>query len=148
MDSDHKPVVSLFHIHMAVADESERRRCFGEIISDNAEVRAAQQAALSAAPTVSLSTTYALLSGNQVARILLRNQSRETPVLFSLTSEGPPKEGRCGCGLDNHGYVVAGKGPKPSGGFPVWLEVRGEGRDTGHPWFSHLILTKFVYSLG
>lgn len=122
-ESDHKPVISILDVNIAVVNEAERRKIYGLIQETNEEVKRAKESSLASVPSVTLSSSYVLLNGRNSAVLNLKNESTESPAIFTLHSDGSPKDGKCGCELDNHGYVVEEKGPRPNGGFPFWLQV-------------------------
>jgi hypothetical protein len=120
-DSDHKPVRCLFNVDLAVVDEAARRRQFGDIMHNNAGVRACLERC-NIVPHTIVNTNKVILEENSSSILEVSNESQAASATFTVHCEGEPSGQGCPCGT----HTSSPKGPSHRGGygFPRWLQVR------------------------
>ncbi|CAM6046137.1 unnamed protein product [Sphagnum compactum] len=120
-DSDHKPVRCLFNVDLAVVDEAARRRQFGDIMDNNAGVRACLERC-NIVPHTIVNTNKVILEENSSSILEVSNESQAAIATFTVHCEGEPSGQGCPCGT----HTSSPKGPSHRGGygFPRWLQVR------------------------
>jgi hypothetical protein len=119
-DSDHKPVRCLFNVDLAVVDEAARRRQFGDIMHNNAGVRACLERC-NIVPHTIVNTNKVILEENSSSILQVSNESQAASATFTVHCEGEPSGQGCPCGT----HTSSPKGPSHRGGygFPRWLQV-------------------------
>ncbi|XP_057957052.1 type I inositol polyphosphate 5-phosphatase 12 isoform X2 [Malania oleifera] len=113
-DSDHKPVRCKFHVEIAHADRSVRRKEFGEIVRSNEKIKSMLEE-LHFVPETTVSTNSIILQNQESSMLRITNKCGADKALFRIICEGQSTVKVEGQADDPH--------PRGSFGFPTWLEV-------------------------
>ncbi|KAL5583576.1 hypothetical protein UlMin_016018 [Ulmus minor] len=114
-DSDHKPVRCKFNVQIAHVDRSVRRKEMGKIYKSNEKIQGMLEE-LRFVPETSVSTHNIMLQNQDTFTLCITNKCAKDMAIFKITCESPTaaafKDGD-----------TADSQPRPSLGFPRWLEV-------------------------
>ncbi|KAJ1269257.1 hypothetical protein BS78_07G197100 [Paspalum vaginatum] len=114
-DSDHKPVRCTFSVDIARVDELIRRREFGKIIQSNEKVCSLLQE-LHSVPDTIISTNNIILENQDDVILRITNNCETSKAAFEILCEGQSIRKQDG--------TKSELPPRPSFGFPLWLEVQ------------------------
>ncbi|XAR65838.1 Phosphoinositide 5-phosphatase, partial [Bertholletia excelsa] len=112
-DSDHKPVRCIFHVEIALVDESIRRQEYGEIIATNDKIRYMLEE-LYRVPETVVSTNNIILQNQDKSILRITNKCGNDKALFQIICEGQSTIREDGQATNHQ--------PRGSFGFPQWLE--------------------------